>query len=1040
MLSFDAVRRGSLPHELADLQNNASYEREIEILSKLAKQKPAALNSIRHLGRLLETEAIADPQLRNVQWVDHILILSGDDRTSLPTHIEAQLQAAGAMPYEICFSEAAKCFVARLLHKFSGAIDEEHLSGFCRDIFDWYRAGCVEIAKYTLHAAFKSSAQGYNVWSQKFSKQLGGQSAWINLFETYPFLLRQLHSFHINRGAALDEFFERFERYRERLEYEFAIRKDTKLSALALGLSDPHRGGRSVFRVELGNSQSIFYKPKSLTMEAVFNQHLNQARVDYGFLPIKILDCGDYGWCENIGEGDTGQRPTRTGKIGRATAACWLLNAGDLHQENVRIAEGGVFLLDAETLLTAPQNPGGRAPEPSWRQNSINSTLLFNSRVGTHRSVMNDSGFDFAAIQQAHIPVAIFSLQNDDVTLSVTRASPQDPIEGEPSAWSPEDFEKIAQAFEVGNIENVKAGLYDFLDSIPSNCPQRLLARDTNFYARLLARIRQPRFMRDAALCAIDLLRLHLGVPEANQNVAALHAIVASEIEQLLSGDIPFFAYDAHSTDLTIADETFIGFFEQSAIEYARNKIADHEPSDLLEQTTLLAVGLQITLPSSKRIGSIESLSPEERAIEVLVQNLLSSSFHPKRGPARWLSLRGDVSGYDINAVIGDRGFFGGALGNLCAIEAITQLDIRPETKFSINQFLDIEAERWGNLLSDQSLPLDILLGRSAGFVGLGGLAMAQTILTQLNSARWRRLHELRAEWLKAADEFIAQDVSLDTISGVAGLILSLGHESNGRQADQSRDQEISVMVLAADKLVRSAKKSEHGWNWTIPGEAKPLLGFAHGWAGIICAIDHAARHASDQGEGERLRAFIQEAMQFPNRLIELEGAWRDRRGGAFSNQPLNRSWCNGAVGIIRGLLTSPSDWCDRTTTEFSAILSSLFEPPRAGEPGRFCCGEAGICDLLLDLGRVYELPELIQTARARLLTAIENVASARFEQDLYDHPEFLFPSLYQGQGGYLYTLARFVSPELPSLSGGQRLSAQPKVVRDLLMGLSHEA
>ncbi|QND41111.1 DUF4135 domain-containing protein (plasmid) [Rhizobium leguminosarum bv. viciae] len=71
--------------------------------------------------------------------------------------------------------------------------------------------------------------------------------------------------------------------------------------------------------------------------------------------------------------------------LGKVAALFWLLNATDLHVENLVGQAGGYLALDTETILSAPIIEPVDAPDPSWRSNSLLTTQLIQISYGETR-------------------------------------------------------------------------------------------------------------------------------------------------------------------------------------------------------------------------------------------------------------------------------------------------------------------------------------------------------------------------------------------------------------------------------------------------------------------------------------------------------------------------------------------------------------------------------------------------------------------------------------------------------------------------------
>lgn len=149
------------------------------------------------------------------------------------------------------------------------------------------------------------------------------------------------------------------------------------------------------------------------------------------------------------------------------------------------------------------------------------------------------------------------------------------------------------------------------------------------------------------------------------------------------------------------------------------------------------------------------------------------------------------------------------------------------------------------------------------------------------------------------------------------------------------------------------------------------LASILYGWAAVGRLLDRrdlveAAVERSALLTDQRVKAAVA-GLRFEDAQFEPgRGNWPDRRGtvgGPGAGDTC--SWCHGAPGIAlaRAALADlvPAAGEDRM---LEAALATTRDCRLPG--GHLCCGEAGIADVLLEVGRRRGRPELIDAARAR--------------------------------------------------------------------------
>ena len=161
---------------------------------------------------------------------------------------------------------------------------------------------------------------------------------------------------------ANQEMFERIEQSRDALAQAFNISPQADLSGIRQGLSDPHRGGRTVtiltFTNEAGE-RHVVYKPKDMGVDQAYQRYLGTLNGLSDLPPLRTLTAlarASYGFMELVEH-----RPCRSEQelarfyrhAGRLMAVLYLLGCTDCHYENLIASGDQLVLIDTETLLEA---------------------------------------------------------------------------------------------------------------------------------------------------------------------------------------------------------------------------------------------------------------------------------------------------------------------------------------------------------------------------------------------------------------------------------------------------------------------------------------------------------------------------------------------------------------------------------------------------------------------------------------------------------------------------------------------------------------
>ncbi|MEQ5857159.1 T3SS effector HopA1 family protein [Halomonas sp. EF61] len=210
-----------------------------------------------------------------------------------------------------------------------------------------------------------------------------------------------------------------------------------------------------------------------------------------------------------------------------------------------------------------------------------------------------------------------------------------------------------------------------------------------------------------------------------------------------------------------------------------------------------------------------------------------------------------------------------------------------------------------------------------------------------------------------------------DLMHGLAGAVLGLFGVANAlpELAACCRTQARHY----AERLVRQASRSPHGWHWPCPPQPLGLCGLAHGNAGITLAF--AAMYRCDQSP--LWRQAIDAALAYEDFwYLPKQANWPylfAEDAASFEDRPehCGMAWCHGAPGIALSRLAL---WCllddrryrARALAGFATVAEDLHrERPRAGESFTLCHGPAGNADSLLDAALLLQRPDWGLLARA---------------------------------------------------------------------------
>jgi lantibiotic modifying enzyme len=209
-----------------------------------------------------------------------------------------------------------------------------------------------------------------------------------------------------------------------------------------------------------------------------------------------------------------------------------------------------------------------------------------------------------------------------------------------------------------------------------------------------------------------------------------------------------------------------------------------------------------------------------------------------------------------------------------------------------------------------------------------------------------------------------------DLLSGSAGFIaplIDLAHR-------YAREDFLDLAEKHACALVAAAFIQNGSASWPDPDGLGPnLLGYAHGTAGIACALLEIAELRNDRSYVETANR----ALSYERALFDpAQNNWpdlRERKMKPEATVAFPVAWCHGAggIGISRLRMLEQGRKDVETLAEVDAALraaSADLAKPRTAENGDFtyCHGMAGNAEFLLDASRFW--------SREDIRAAVQNV------------------------------------------------------------------
>lgn len=307
------------------------------------------------------------------------------------------------------------------------------------------------------------------------------------------------------------------------------------------------------------------------------------------------------------------------------------------------------------------------------------------------------------------------------------------------------------------------------------------------------------------------------------------------------------------------------------------------------------------------------------------------------------------------------------------------------------------------------SVPPFLPLG---GYVGIGAF-----IYTLLRLAEWTGepalLDDAHAATRLLTPGRIQRDARLDVLHGAAGAILAL-LVLDAAHPDANADGRTPLEIAAECGAHLLARRASFGGSRAWPaGDGSPRPGFAHGPAGIGCALLRLHARTGDP----RLRYAALEGFAYERELYDP--AQRDWWHARFSQFVKTQSWCTGAPGIALSRLQAvvPGGGAELRDEMETALAVSAAHPDTLVDD--LCCGNLGRADLLLSAGLALGDAELADAARSVARRAVDRAGDADadgFGFGYVAETPARTLSLFRGVSGIGWALLRQARPgALPS-------------------------
>ncbi len=862
-----------------------------------------------------------------------------------------------------------------------------------------------------------------------FIELISDQRFWPSLQQRYPGLQSRIDVVLHNRCDAARSFAEHWAKDRQALAGILG-KEAGLLQELQFGAGDSHDKGKTVIvlRCEAG---SVIYKPRSLLIDHALTGFLNFLKTHDSRIDLRVprvLTRDNYGWAEYI-EHRYAKNQEHLRSFYRSTGQ-WIsifnmFGASDMHWQNLIAHDAYPVVIDCETLFTPfpPIKPSnlGQAHEQAvqWLQDSVLGIGLLPQRsTGLGWRGIDNSAIGTLGEEQPLIEIPqIINAGTDEAYIGLASV-PLSHAQNHPSEKPAliEYWPDILAGFDM--VDNLlrrldRQGLLRPSLDVFLPCNVRIVPRSTEAYSEIAYMFWHPAAFQDemeADRLASDLFyKMGQSLPLA----ATDPTVIAAEVAELKTGDIPFFSVQVESGKIS-------GTSEKQWLPKGNlidGTLTRWRAMDMNAQRNIIRASLASAYINDNWHPDYTSYWPTstsgtdmDQRRRILAENkmrtIIDSAIRANDGTVAWIAPVYAPTGWSVRPI--DQDMYNG-LGGIAVTMAAYLYEMRKGRANPIDGLEDLFSgvKRTLQLVEDRyrqqhKEPIKIRPIPPGGYLGLGGSIWTWLTLSNLGMAD--NGTERACSIASLIPESLQEYENCDILYGLAGALPPLIQLAE----TTSNKNYMTIAEGIGDRLVEGAVWSGRQAYWTHGARRNGLGGFSHGVTGIGWAL---AKLAEATGR-ERYGRLADGAFLFEENLFDdAEGNWIDMR--AVEGRKSAVAWCHGAVGIgLAHLDLDPFAQRDVTRLQLrrAAAVTSLRGLGR--EPSA-CHGDASAWELLDAAIAHGEGPGHL-TREALLdqwLTSLEegmpddNITAGSFS-----------PGLFTGMAGIVYQLLKADrSSNLPS-------------------------
>lgn len=744
------------------------------------------------------------------------------------------------------------------------------------------------------------------------------------------------------------------EENKDTIKKRFSV-KSLTLQEISMGQGDTHQNGKAVCLLYF-DELTLAYKPRNLAIDASYQQLLKKLNyeLNLNLETIQVLSFENYGFIEFVPHSPCVNEKEVAEfyqKIGAHLTILYILNASDMHFENVIAKGSNPVLIDLETLFTPQLLNKHDYLDDSLKElykrleTSVHSIALLSTEVGQQISMdiggisknkRQKSPYKMSSIQNMYSDKMKYLLEN--VPVEEKQNNPKlDGITVDSTHYKSVIWDSFTRLYCY--FMNHKASVKQMIYSLFQKKNVRYLHRSTMFYSKLIGMQTYPIFMKDERFKRLLFHRVGVNYTEQDK------PFLGSEYTDLNRYDVPFFQANTSDTYIMNSSQRKLG--ELLSIEplyTVLNKISDLSEEDLAEQKRIFDITFMNNQRSSADRSAIEFKNKDNHtvsskdnyfktAVEIgdhLVKKMISVDEH-----GYWLGPTINLNQDDDTWMPGMVGMdvYNGNSGMcifLSHLYAVTENEKYKKAAIKalqpIVEYLDKIDEIDTNLMS-----VGALSGLSSYIYALSKCGK------HLNDKRLMNYAKNGLHWIvKKIEEENIKDS--DYIYGLTGIIYMISNMYETFSVN-SKSNLTKLMHVLGEQLSKN------------PLNEVELSGFAHGLSSIMGSYALLYYYTGV----ERYKQLAYECMDvLEDYYSDEDVSWYN----SLTKKDISYGFCHGSPGIVLGYLTCDQAGLKVPITRLRNVVNQI-KKTCFGSSITYCHGDIGNLEILQEFAKHFKDEEL---------------------------------------------------------------------------------